>query len=310
MKKAAALIIALSLLLCGCGTAQPEPETDDTKLQIVCSCFPAYDFAREIAGDRAQITLLLKSGAEVHSYEPSPKDIIRIQESDLFICNGGESEEWVESLIDDDANVIYMMDCVDAVEESDEGIYSSGHDGHEQEETELDEHVWTSPLNAVKIARRICDELCEVDKDGSREYIINFEVYQTKLLDLDIRFRTTVLQAERSTLVFADRFPMRYFTLEYGLNYYAAFPGCASETEPSAKTVAFLIDHVREENIPAVLYMEFSNEKMADVICEDTGCKKLPFYSAHSVTAEQFEAGVTYLDLMEMNLDSLKEALN
>lgn len=310
MKKAAALIIALSLLLCGCGTAQPEPETDDTKLQIVCSCFPAYDFAREIAGDRAQITLLLKPGAEVHSYEPSPKDIIRIQESDLFICNGGESEEWVESLIDDDANVIYMMDCVDAVEESDEGIYSSGHDEHEHEETELDEHVWTSPLNAVKIARRICDELCEVDKDGSREYIINFEVYQTKLLDLDIRFRTTVLQAERSTLVFADRFPMRYFTLEYGLNYYAAFPGCASETEPSAKTVAFLIDHVREENIPAVLYMEFSNEKMADVICEDTGCKKLPFYSAHSVTAEQFEAGVTYLDLMEMNLDSLKEALN
>lgn len=310
MKRIAALIIMLSLLLCGCGTAQPEPETDDTKLQIVCSCFPAYDFAREIAGDRAQITLLLKPGAEVHSYEPSPKDIIRIQESDLFICNGGESEDWVESLIDDDANVIYMMDCVDAVEESDEGIYSADRDEHEHEEAELDEHVWTSPLNAVKIARQICDTLCKVDKDGSREYIVNFEVYQTKLLDLDIRFRTTVMQAERSTLVFADRFPMRYFTLEYGLDYYAAFPGCASETEPSAKTVAFLIDHVREENIPAVLYMEFSNEKMADVICEDTGCKKLPFYSAHSVTAEQFEAGITYLDLMEINLDSLKEALN
>lgn len=308
MKRIAALIIMLSLLLCGCGTAQPEPETDDTKLQIVCSCFPAYDFAREIAGDRAQITLLLKPGAEVHSYEPSPKDIILIQESDLFICNGGESEDWVESLIDDDANVIYMMDCVDAVEESDEGIYSAS--GDENGETELDEHVWTSPLNAVKIARRICDALCEADKDGSREYIVNFEVYKTKLLDLDIRFRTTVLQAERSTLVFADRFPMRYFALEYGLDYYAAFPGCASETEPSAKTVAFLIDHVREEDIPAVLYMEFSNEKMADIICEDTGCKKLPFYSAHSVTAEQFEAGVTYLELMEINLDSLKEALN
>lgn len=308
MKRIAALIIMLSLMLCGCGTAQPEPETDDTKLQIVCSCFPAYDFAREIAGDRAQITLLLKPGAEVHSYEPSPKDIIRIQESDLFICNGGESEDWVESLIDDDANVIYMMDCVDAVEESDEGIYSAS--GDENGETELDEHVWTSPLNAVKIARRICDALCEADKDSSREYIVNFEVYKTKLLDLDIRFRTTVLQAERSTLVFADRFPMRYFALEYGLNYYAAFPGCASETEPSAKTVAFLIDHVREEDIPAVLYMEFSNEKMADIICEDTGCKKLPFYSAHSVTAEQFEAGVTYLELMEINLDSLKEALN
>lgn len=312
MKKAAALIIALSLLLCGCGTEQPEAETDDTKLQIVCSCFPAYDFAREIAGDRAQITLLLKPGAEVHSYEPSPKDIIRIQESDLFICNGGESEEWVESLTDDNANVICMMDCVDTVEESDEGIYSADRDEHEHEhdETELDEHVWTSPLNAVKIVEQIADKLCAVDKSGSRDYLVNCEMYKTKLLELDIRFRTTVLQAERNTLVFADRFPMRYFTLEYGLNYYAAFPGCASETEPSAKTVAFLIDHVREEGIPAVLYMEFSNEKMADVICEDTGCKKLPFYSAHSVTAEQFEAGVTYLDLMEINLDSLKEALN
>ena len=307
-----ALIMAPSLILCGCGAAEPEPETDDAKLQIVCSSFPAYDFARAVAGDRAQITLLLKPGAEVHSYEPSPKDIIRIQESDLFICNGGESEEWVESLISENEglNVIYMMDCVDAVEESDEGIYSSDHDEHEHEEAELDEHVWTSPLNAVKIVEKISDALYEMDNANGREYLTNCEVYKAKLLDLDIRIRTTVLQAKRNSLVFADRFPMRYFALEYGLDCFAAFPGCASETEPSAKTVAFLIDRVREEDIPAVLYMEFSNEKMADVICEDTGCKKLPFYSAHSVTAEQFEAGMTYIDLMEINLNTLKEALN
>lgn len=312
MKRVIALIMALSLILCGCGAAEPEPETDDAKLQIVCSSFPAYDFARAVAGDRAQITLLLKPGAEVHSYEPSPKDIIRIQESDLFICNGGESEEWVESLISENEglNVIYMMDCVDAVEESDEGIYSSDHDEHEHEEAELDEHVWTSPLNAVKIVEKISDALYEMDNAHGREYLTNCEVYKAKLLDLDIRIRTAVLQAKRHSLVFADRFPMRYFALEYGLDCFAAFPGCASETEPSAKTVAFLIDRVREEDIPAVLYMEFSNEKMADVICEDTGCKKLPFYSAHSVTAEQFEAGMTYIDLMEINLNSLKEALN
>ena len=128
-------------------------------------------------------------------------------------------------------------------------------------------------------------------------------------MELDIDIRTTIMNGVRKTLVFADRFPMRYFTREYGLTYYAAYPGCASQTEPSAKTVAFLIDHVREENIPEVLYMEFSNEKMADVICEDTGCKKLPFYSAHSITAQQFEDGVTYLDLMRMNIETLKEAL-
>lgn len=312
MKRVIALILALSLILCGCASSQPEVETDDTKLQIVCSSFPAYDFARAVAGDRAQITLLLKPGAEVHSYEPSPKDIIRIQESDLFICNGGESEEWVDSLISENEglNVIYMMDCVDAVEESDEGIYSSDHEEHEHEEAELDEHVWTSPLNAVKIVEKISDALYEMDNAHGREYLTNCEVYKAKLLDLDIRIRTAVLQAKRHSLVFADRFPMRYFALEYGLDCFAAFPGCASETEPSAKTVAFLIDRVREEDIPAVLYMEFSNEKMADVICEDTGCKKLPFYSAHSVTAEQFEAGMTYIDLMEINLNSLKEALN
>lgn len=312
MKRAIALILLMTLLLCGCGQASLKPSDDDGKLSIVCSCFPAYDFARTVAGDRAEITLLLKPGAEVHSYEPSPKDIIRIQESDLFICNGGESEQWVKSLIDDKTNVIYMMDCVDAVEESAEGIYSAGHEEHEHEHenAELDEHVWTSPLNAVKIVEQIADKLCFIDKSNSREYLVNCELYKTKLLELDISIRTTVIQAERTTLVFADRFPMRYFTLEYGLDYYAAFPGCASETEPSAKTVAFLIDHVREEGIPAVLYMEFSNERMADVICEDTGCKKLPFYSAHSVTAEQFKAGVTYLDLMEANLEALKEALN
>ena len=300
-------IIPIVLLLCVILSACTAEETakDDTKLQIVCSDFPAYDFAREIAGDRAQITLLLKPGAEVHSYEPSPKDIIAIEESDLFIYNGGESEEWVESLIGQDVRSVRMMDCVETVKESGEGIYAAEEDG----EDELDEHVWTSPVNASEICRAICDELCAIDPDGTNEYILNFEVYNAKLMELDIEIRTTVLNGVRKTLVFADRFPMRYFTREYGLEYYAAYPGCASQTEPSARTVAFLIDHVREESIPAVLYMEFSNEKMADVICEDTGCKKLPFYSAHSVTAQQFEDGVTYLDLMRMNIDTLKEAL-
>lgn len=304
-------MLAVCLVLTGCA-AEPEPERDDTKLRIVCSNFPAYDFAREIAGERAQIKLLLKPGAEVHSYEPSPKDIVAIQECDLFIYNGGESEEWVESLIPENIRTVCMLECVDAVEESDEGIYSkdSDHDHADHaHEAELDEHVWTSPLNAADICRVICDELCEADPDNMQEYILSYELYNAKLLELDIDIRTTVMNAERKTLVFADRFPMRYFTLEYGLKYYAAYPGCASQTEPSAKTVAFLIDHVREEDIPAVLYMEFSNEKMADVICEDTGCKKLPFYSAHSVTAQQFEDGVTYLDLMRSNLSVLREVL-
>lgn len=303
MKRLIAILLCLCLMLCGC-TAEPEKPHDETKLQIVCTSFPAYDFAREIAGDRAELTLLIKPGSEVHSYEPTPKDMIRIQESDLFICNGGESEQWAETLITPKLNTIYMMDCVDTVEESTDGIYNA-----EDGEPELDEHVWTSPLNAIKISEEICNALCKLDTDNAEAYKTNFAAYKAQLMALDREFRQVIKNSGKHTLVFADRFPMRYFALEYGLDCYAAFPGCSSETEPSAKTVAYLIDRVREDKIPAVLYMEFSNQKMADVICEDTGCRKLPFYSAHSVSAEQFEQGVSYLDLMRINLNSLKEAL-
>ncbi|CCX71032.1 zinc ABC transporter zinc-binding lipoprotein [Firmicutes bacterium CAG:555] len=303
MKRLIAILLCLCLMLCGC-TAQPEKPHDETKLQIVCTSFPAYDFAREIAGDRAELTLLIKPGSEVHSYEPTPKDMIRIQESDLFICNGGESEQWAKTLITPELNTIYMMGCVDTVEESADGIYNA-----EDGEPELDEHVWTSPLNAIKISEEICNALCKLDTDNAEAYKTNFTAYKAQLMALDRKFRQVIKNSGKHTLVFADRFPMRYFALEYGLDCYAAFPGCSSETEPSAKTVAYLIDRVREDKIPAVLYMEFSNQKMADVICEDTGCKKLPFYSAHSVSAEQFEQGVSYLDLMRINLNSLKEAL-
>lgn len=303
MKRLTAILLCLCLILCGC-TAQPEKPHDETKLQIVCTSFPAYDFAREIAGDSAELTLLIKPGSEVHSYEPTPKDMIRIQESDLFICNGGESEQWAETLITPKLNTIYMMDCVDTVEESADGIYNA-----EDGEPELDEHVWTSPLNAIKISEEICNALCKLDTDNAEAYKTNFAAYKAQLMALDREFRQVIKNSGKHTLVFADRFPMRYFALEYGLDCYAAFPGCSSETEPSAKTVAYLIDRVREDKIPAVLYMEFSNQKMADVICEGTGCRKLPFYSAHSVSAEQFEQGVSYLDLMRINLNSLKEAL-
>lgn len=306
MKRLSVIILALCLLLCGCN-AEPEPAHDASKLQIVCTSFPAYDFVREIAGDNAELRLLIKPGSEVHSYEPTPKDMIRIQQCDLFICNGGESEQWVDSLITPELNTIHMMDCVDAVEESHEGIYAAEHEYGE--EAELDEHVWTSPLNAIRISGAICNELCRLDEANAEEYTARFTAYKSQLLTLDREFRQAVKDSGKHTLVFADRFPMRYFALEYGLDCYAAFPGCSSETEPSAKTVAYLIDRVREDSIPAVLYMEFSNQKMADVICEDTGCKKLPFYSAHSVSAQQFEDGVTYLDLMRMDLNSLKEAL-
>lgn len=314
------IILCLALSLCACG--ETPAEIGGEGLDIVCTLFPAYDFAREIAGEKAKVTLLVPPGSEAHSFEPTPQDIIRIENCDLLICNGGESEAWLEEILagrEKDIPSLVMMDCVDALEEeTKEGMQGVSHD-HEHEEheeheehgheEEYDEHVWTSPVNASLIVSALCERLCAIDPENSGFYRENTGRYQAELQKLDAAFRETVKNGKFDTLIFADRFPVRYFVEEYGLDYYAAFPGCADDTEPSAKTVAFLIDKVRDEDIPAVLFIEFSNEKMADVICEDTGCEKLLFHSCHNVSADQLKAGTSYLELMRGNLESLKEAL-
>ncbi|MEA5152343.1 MAG: metal ABC transporter substrate-binding protein [Oscillospiraceae bacterium] len=305
------LIFAIAAALCGCAGEPYESGGDG--LEIVATLFPAYDFARNIAGERANVTLLVPPGSEAHSFEPTPQDVVRIQSCDLLVRNGGESEAWMDEVMEgqeDAVPTLTMLECVDAVEEEvKEGMQADEEEDSGGEELEYDEHEWTSPVNAALICRAIRDRLCEADPDGADYYTQNCEEYCAKLDGLDAAFREVVSGASRRTLIFADRFPVRYFVEEYGLDYYAAFPGCADDTEPSAKTVAFLIDKVREERVPAVMYIEFSNQKMADIICEDTGCKKLPFNSCHNVTAEQFKAGVGYLDLMWENVSSLEEAL-
>lgn len=305
------LIGCLALSLCGCG--EGPVQSGQGSVQIVATLFPAYDFAREIAGERATVTLLVPPGAEAHSFEPTAQDLVRVQESDLFFYNGGEGEAWVEELLDSqqELETLSMLDCVDALEEEVQEGMQHIHEEHEHEEDgpEYDEHVWTSPRNAARICEALCEKLCVLDPAGESVYRGNLERCRAELLELDASFRELVEKAPRRTLVFADRFPARYFVEEYGLQYFAAFPGCAEDTEPSAKTVAFLIDKVRSEQIPAVFTIEFSNEKMADVICEDTGCEKLKFHSCHNVSREELAAGVSYLSLMRQNLESLKEAL-
>lgn len=314
MKKIFLSIIILSLLLTltACGQAETAPEPGG--INIVATVFPAYDFARQIAGPDGSVTLLIPPGSEAHSFEPTPQDIIRIQECDLLVCNGGESEAWLEEILDGmdtDIPTVVMLDCVDALtEEVKDGMQvheHHDHDGHADEE--YDEHVWTSPVNAQLICRAIANALAEADPVRAAGYAERCTDYCAELQELDAQFRNVTANAKRHTLIFADRFPVRYFVEEYGLDYFAAFPGCADDAEPSARTVAFLIDRVREEQAPAVLYIEFSNQKMADVVCEDTGCKKLLFNSCHNVTADELRGGVTYLDLMRSNLETVKEAL-
>jgi zinc transport system substrate-binding protein len=202
------------------------------------------------------------------------------------------------------------MDCVDVVEEEHVEGMETEKEEEESDEPEYDEHVWTSPRNAVLICEKIRDAFCEADPENAETYRTNCENYVKKLNELDAAFSEVVANGARKTIVFADRFPLRYFSDAYGLSYFAAYPGCSDEAEPSAATVAFLIDKVKNENIPVVFHIELSNEDLADTVCEATGAKKLQFSACHNLTKEQFESGVTYLDLMWDNVDALKEALN
>ena len=312
MKRLLVLIVAAALALSLCACGERETEGEDGRLRIVTTVFPAYDFARQVAGDQAKVTLLVPPGAETHSFEPTAQDMRRIQSCDLLICNGGESEAWLETLLagqETEIPSLVMLECVDALEEErKEGMQETEEEG-EEDEIEYDEHVWTSPVNAQRICRAIAEALAARDEENREVYQANCNAYCEKLMELDAAFRAVVEQGSHRTLIFADRFPVRYFVEEYGLDYFAAFPGCAEDTEPAAGTVAFLIDRVREEQIPAVFYIEFSNEKMADVICEDTGCKKLLFHSCHNVTADQLKSGISYYELMQGNVESLREAL-
>lgn len=318
-------------LLAGCGTERAEGVSegvqDDGRISVVTTIFPQYDFVRQIAGENVELKMLLKPGEETHSYEPTPQDIIAIQNSDIFIYVGGENDAWVEDILESmpeaDMRTLKLMDCVDTVEEEHvEGMQEQPGHSHEEEEShedeteeehsvhEIDEHVWTSPVNASAIVDKIKELLVQADPENRQIYEENAESYEAELAELDAEFRDVVDNAGRRLVVFGDRFPFRYFADEYGLDYYAAFPGCASDTEPSAATMAFLINKVKEEEIPAVLKMELSNENIANAIAEATGTEVRTFYSCHNLTAEEFEDGETYLSMMQKNVETLKEVLN
>lgn len=325
------LAACVASLFTACGTPR-DTVSATQKLSIVSTIFPSYDFARQIAGSHAQVTMLLHPGAESHSYEPTPQDIKTIQNCDLFIYTGGENDVWVddilESMGDKKPNTLKMMDCVQTVAEEivegmqdahdhEEEAHEDDHD-HEAEPAtdehvhadELDEHVWTSPKNSIKIVEAITQEMVENDAANAAVYQENCNAYMQQLEELDAALREVVETSTRKTVLFGDRFPFRYLADEYGLSYYAAFSGCSTETEASAATIAFLADKVAELKLPVVFTIELSNGKIADSICEATGAQKLTLYSCHNVTKAQLEEGATYLSLMNQNVESLRTALN
>ena len=304
----------LSVLLCalfaGC-TAIPQKTADEQeKIRIITTSFPPYDFARQIAKDTAEISMLLAPGQESHSYEPTPQDMVQLQQADLFIMGGGKSDEWAKKLAKSAnlgaENTLSMMDCVAALPETDHAHKTEDH----SENFAYDEHVWTSPANAMAICRQITDALCTLSPENAPIFRENLEEYLKKLESLDNEFWYVVENSPKKTLIFGDRFPFRYFAQRYGLSYYSAFPGCAGETEPDAATMKFLIDKVNAEHIPVVLHIELSNRKIADAICEATGAKPMLLHSCHGVTKDEMARGETYVSLMEQNIAVLKEALS
>lgn len=310
------LLLWVLLTLSACAAAPPEAPSD--RLQIVAAIFPAYDFARAAAAGYADVMLLLPPGAESHSYEPTPADILRVQECDLFIYLGGESDAWVDTIltaIEPRGETLRMVDCVDLLEEETVEGMQGGHDhdheeedhGHLGEVVSMDEHVWTAPRNAADITRAIGRRLAELDSVHAGDYSAAAASYAAELEDLDREFARFFDGRRDRTIVFGDRFPLLYFAEAYHLDYYAAFPGCGAQTEPSAATVAFLTEKVREEGLPAVWYIEFSNHLVADSIAEAAGAATAQFHTGHSVSRADLEAGATYLSLMRANLEMLRK---
>ena len=330
MKKIIALLLALLMavgMLAGC--VKQNDDTDDTtdKLRIVTTIFPEYDWVKEILGDKADhadITMLLDNGVDLHSYQPTADDIVKISDCDLFIYVGGESEGWVEDALKNSANkdrkVIHLLDVLgDSVkrEEVVEGMQEEEHEheegeAHEHEE-EADEHVWLSLKNAEVLVGAISNALQELDAENKEIYATNADTYVKKLAALDADYQAAVDAASNKTVLFGDRFPFRYLVDDYGLNYYAAFVGCSAETEASFETISFLAKKVDELGLPCVLTIEGAQHKIAETIVQNTAEKNqkvLTMDSMQSTTSEDVANGTTYLSVMEQNLSVLKEALD
>ena len=315
---------------------------EQKKYSVVSTSFPGYDFARAVTKNTNISTkMLVKPGAETHTYEPTPQDIIDIKNADMFIYVGGDSDTWVEKILKDvdtkKTHVVKLVDLVSTVEEEIvEGMededehdhdhdhdhsHSHKHDDHdhdheshehkhdhdeEEEGPEIDEHVWTSPKKAMEIVKKIAKVASEIDAAEKTKIDDNAEKYVAEIAEVDKDLHQAI-DGKISEIVVADRFPFRYFADEFSLKYAAAFSGCSEQTEASAKTISFLINKVKQEKIKKIYKIELSNGKIAETVSRDTGAEVLELHSAHNVTADDFSKGVTYVDLMKRNLSALSK---
>ena len=292
-------------------------EEKNGNISIVTTNFALYDFARAAAGDTANVRMLLAPGSESHDFEATLADIASISSADLFVCVGGESEDWVNDVFsalgNDLPETFYALDEVETFdEETIEGMKSDEKDEKDEEDgaPEVDEHVWTSIGNAITLVDALAEKIAALEPESAETVFENARAYTEKLGEIQKKLLDVTAKSARKTRVVADRFPFRYMVEETGLDYYAAFSGCTSATEPSLSTVNYLIEKINSEKIPAIFVIEFSDRKTASMVADETGCEILTLHSAHNVSKEDFAAGVTYADIMEKNIEALKTALN
>ncbi len=311
MKKILAVLITAVTILCifcGCGNVQTEEQNG---IKIVCTAFPQYDFAKNILGEaEGSVILLTDNGADLHSYEPTAADIIEIGSADLFIYVGGVSDEWVDGIIKSANNPkLKTLAITDTVDTLNNEIENGTHHNHEHE-LQKDEHIWLSLENAAEITTAISQKMCEADSENTAVYTANANAYIEKINALDGEYESVINSAKRKVLLFADRFPFRYLTESYSLEYYAAFSGCSSESEASFETMAFLIDKTNELSLPVILTIDGSDGSLAKTVSDATGAKIKTLDSCQSVSIADIENGTDYLKIMASNLEVLKEALN
>ncbi len=318
MKRLTALFLCILIfigVLSGCTNA----DNNDKKLNIVTTIFPIYDWVKNLTegNDNADITMLLDNGVDLHSFQPSAEDIVKISSCDMFIYVGGESDKWVDDALKEKVNkdmvVIDLLDVLGSSAKEEEVVEGMEADDEEDEdEPEVDEHVWLSVKNAETICKNIAEKLGKLDADNKPLYQKNEKAYGEKLKALDKNYQSAVKSSKNKTLVFGDRFPFRYLVDDYGLKYYAAFVGCSAETEASFKTIAFLAGKVDEYKLGSICKIETSDGKIADTIRNTTNSKNqkiITFDSMQSKTEKDVKNNVTYLSVMEKNVKTLKDAL-
>ena len=313
------LIILAIIIIIGIGFILFKDEKskvkESSKLQIVSTNFASYDFLRAIVGDNknVEVKFLIGPGKDAHSYEPTAGNLITIQNADLFVYIGGDSEKWSEKVLDSldtsGTKIICISDFVDKIDE--EEIDGAEEEAEEEEEGSFDDHIWTSPSNAIKMVNALEKAMEEIDSQNSSKYKENADKYIAEIKDVDSKIQNIVDNKVRDRLIFADKMPMQYFINYYNLKVSAAFNGCSTETEPSAATIAYLENKVKEENIPVVLYIELNPGRVAKTIADEVGngCKAMQIQTLHNVSLDDFNSGETWVSLMNRNIEVLKKAL-